>query len=77
VPPRASQGVSIHGKDQRGRLASHSSGCPVHALSAFLRDYVLSLAQEPIEGQAQAGENAPARAEAELSVAPDLIKRID
>jgi predicted transposase YbfD/YdcC len=94
--PRASQAVAIDGKAQRGRLAFGSSGCPVHALSAFLHEQGLILAQEPIDSHAQAQitEHSPTdvadandkpsadrltadKAEAELSVAPDLIKRID
>lgn len=70
--PRGSQGVAIDGKAQRGRLAFDSSGCPVHALSAFLHEHGIVLAQEPIESQGQAD-----KAEAELTVAPDLIRRID
>ena len=95
--PRASQAVAIDGKAQRGRLAFGSSGCPVHALSAFLHEQGLILAQEPIDSSsAQATEHGSTdvanatevadaakdklmadKAEAELSVAPDLIKRID
>lgn len=82
--PRGSQGVSVDGKSQRGRLALDSSGCPVHALSAYLHDYGVVLAQEPIDPHPQSGESvegdgdqAIGKAEAELSVAPDLIKRVD
>lgn len=84
--PRGSQGVAIDGKAQRGRLAFDSSGCPVHALSAFLHDLGVILAQEPIDPHPQAEEAVDGDAddkqpiekgEAELSVAPDLIKRID
>jgi predicted transposase YbfD/YdcC len=96
TPPRASQAVAIDGKAQRGRLAFGSSGCPVHALSAFLHEQGIILAQEPIDSrpQSQITEYGPTyvadandkpsadklatdKAEAELSVAPDLIKRID
>lgn len=70
--PRGSQGVAIDGKAQRGRLCFDSSGCPVHALSAFLHDYGIVLASEPIENKGQTE-----KAEAELTVAPALIKRID
>lgn len=69
---RGSQGVAIDGKAQRGRLAFDSSGCPVHALSAFLHEHGIVLAQEPIESTGQTD-----KAEAELTVAPDLINRID
>jgi len=84
--PRGSQGVAIDGKAQRGRLAFDPSGCPVHALSAFLHDHGVILAQEPIDPHPQAAEALDVAAddkqpidkgEAELSVAPDLIKRID
>lgn len=70
--PRGSQGVAIDGKAQRGRLAFDSSGCPVHALSALLHDFGIVLAHEPIENH---GQND--KAEAELTVAPALIGRID
>ncbi len=70
--PRGGQGVAIDGKAQRGRLAFDSSGCPVHALSALLHEYGIVLAQEPIETAAETD-----KAEAELTVAPALIDRID
>ncbi|MBI2955620.1 MAG: ISAs1 family transposase [Chloroflexi bacterium] len=70
--PHGSQGVAIDGKAQRGRLAFDSSGCPVHALSALLHDLGIVLAHEPIENH---GPND--KAEAELTVAPALIGRID
>ncbi len=69
---RGSQGVAIDGKAQRGRLAFDSSGRPVHALSAFLHEYGIVLAQEPIENTVETD-----KAEAELTVAPNLIDRID
>jgi predicted transposase YbfD/YdcC len=72
VRPRGSQGVAIDGKAQRGRLAFDASGCPVHALSALLHDYGIVLAVEPIENKGQTD-----KAEAELTVAPALIERID
>lgn len=85
--PRGSQGVAVDGKAQRGRLAFDSSGCPVHALSAFLHDYGIILAQEPIDPHPSSapvpdGATVPDRtpldkAEAELTVVHDLIKRID
>jgi predicted transposase YbfD/YdcC len=102
---RGSQGVAIDGKAQRGRLAFDSSGCTVHALSAFLHDHGVILAQEPIEPHplvtslatpvsestepksseaaetaqmAETKEKPPIdKAEAELSVAPDLLRRLD
>ncbi|MCL5960283.1 MAG: ISAs1 family transposase, partial [Chloroflexi bacterium] len=70
--PRGSQGVAIDGKAQRGRLSFDPSGCPVHALTALLHDYGIVLASEPIENKSQTE-----KAEAELTVAPALIKRID
>jgi predicted transposase YbfD/YdcC len=82
--PRGSQGASVDGKSQRGRLVFDSSGCPVHALSAYLHDCGVVLAQEPIDPHPQSGESVEgdggqsiSKAEAELSVAPDLIKRVD
>lgn len=69
---RGSQGVAIDGKAQRGRLAFDSSGCPVHALSAYLHEQGIVLAQEPIDPK-----GPTEKAEAELTVAPALIKRID
>lgn len=70
--PRGSQGVAIDGKAQRGRLAFDSSGCPVHALSAFLHEQGIVLAQEPIDSRGPTD-----KAEAELTVAPDLLGRVD
>ena len=68
--PSSLQGVAIDGKTQRGRLAFPTMGCPIHALSAVCHTSGLILAQEPITA---AGE----KAEAELSVAPTLLKRLD
>jgi predicted transposase YbfD/YdcC len=98
--PRGSQGVAIDGKAQRGRLRFDPSGCTVHALSAYLHDLGIVLAQEPIEPHplatslptpgatpapksTEAAETAETKqppidkAEAELSVAPDLLRRLD
>ena len=69
VTPGA-QGVAIDGKAHRGRLQFAPGGCPVHALSAFCHEVGVVLAHEPIE-------RGTDKAEAELSVAPDLIARID
>jgi predicted transposase YbfD/YdcC len=69
---RGTQGVAIDGKAQRGRLAFDPEDGPVHALSAFLHDQGIVLAQEPIQTNGQIE-----KAEAELTVAPQLIKRID
>jgi predicted transposase YbfD/YdcC len=103
---RGSQGVAFDGKAQRGRLRFDASGCPVHALSAYLHDLGVVLAQEPIEShprpqsldqpstqpsQERPREDQPQmsrpieeadkaaidKAEAELSVAPDLLGRLD
>jgi len=70
--PRASQGVAIDGKAQRGRLAFDSAGCPILILSAFLHDEGIVLAQEPIDNHGPSN-----KVEAELTVAPDLLKRVD
>jgi predicted transposase YbfD/YdcC len=69
---RGAQAVAIDGKAQRGRLPFQVGGCPVHALSAFCHDAGVVLAQEPIDP----GEGAE-KGEAELSVAPRLIDRVD
>jgi len=66
------QGVAIDGKAQRGRLRFAGGGCPIHALSAFCHETGLVLAQEPI--LAPTGID---RGEAELSVAPTLVDRLD
>jgi predicted transposase YbfD/YdcC len=66
----AAQGVAIDGKAQRGRLRFGATGCPVHALSAFCHEQGVVLAHEPIAADAD-------KAEAELSVAPALLARID
>jgi len=75
VAPAASpegrlQGVAIDGKAQRGRLRFGADGCPVHALSACCHASGLVLAHEPITGD-------DGKAEAELTVAPALVARID
>jgi predicted transposase YbfD/YdcC len=68
----AGQGVAIDGKAQRGRLRFPGSGCPVHALSAFCHAREVVLAHESIA--APAGTD---RGEAELTVAPALLARLD
>lgn len=73
VPARCdvtAQGVAIDGKAPRGRLRFPHTGCPGHALSAFCHDCGIVLAHEPIT----AGVD---QAEAELTVAPALLARID
>lgn len=67
---RGSQGVAIDGKAQRGRLQYTTGGCPVHALSAVLHGTGIVLAQAAIT----AGDD---KAEAELTVAPALLDRLD
>jgi predicted transposase YbfD/YdcC len=67
---RGGQGVAIDGKAQRGRLRFRAGGCPVHALAAFCHEQGVVLAQEPIDCTAD-------KAEAELSVAPALLARLD
>jgi predicted transposase YbfD/YdcC len=65
------QGVAIDGKAQRGRLRFAAAHGPlVHALSAFCHEQGIVLAHEPID----AGVD---KAEAELTVAPVLLARID
>jgi predicted transposase YbfD/YdcC len=70
VSAAVAEGVAIDGKAQRGRLRFGEVGCPVHALSAFCHAQGIVLAHEPIT----AGTN---QAEAELTVAPALLARID
>lgn len=70
APAAGLQGVAVDGKAQRGRLRYEAGGCPVHALSAVCHEHGLVLAHEPIS----AGGD---KAEAELSVAPALLARID
>ena len=68
--PRGSQGVAIDGKAQRGRLACDPQAGTIHALSAFCHEHGIVLAQAPITATGE-------KAEAELSVAPALIRGID
>jgi predicted transposase YbfD/YdcC len=70
--PNTLQGVAIDGKAQRGRLRFPGGGCPVHALTAYCHETGLVLAHEPIA--APAGTD---RGEAELTVAPALLARLD
>ena len=67
---RGDQGIAIDGKAQRGRLQFQAHGSPVHALSAFCQEANLVLADEPIDH----GED---KAEAELTVAPTVIRQLD
>jgi len=66
------QGIAIDGKAQRGRLRFAGGGCPVHALSAFCHERGIVLAHEPI-----AAATETERGEAELTVAPLLVARLD
>lgn len=66
----APQGVAIDGKAQRGRLQFPTDGGPVHALSAFCHDQGIVLAHEPVTSTAD-------KTEAELTVAPTLLARVD
>lgn len=68
---RGGAGVAIDGKAYRGMLAcAATAGCPVHALTACTHATGVVLAQEEIVSQRE-------KAEAELSVAPRLIARLD
>ena len=68
---RGSHGIAIDGKAQRGRLRfADAGGAVVHALSAFCHDHGVVLAHEPIDAGAD-------KAEAELTVTPALLARID
>jgi len=69
---RGGQGVAIDGKAQRGRLAFQHGGSPVHSLTAFCQERGLVLAQEPITPG-----HGTEKSEAELTVAPALIARLD
>ena len=67
---RGSQGVALDGKAQRGRLAfAAAGGATVHALSAYLHEADVVLAQAEIRSTAE-------KAEAELTVAPVLVARV-
>lgn len=71
TPEAAPQGVAVDGKAQRGRLRFATTHGPlVHALSAFCHERGIVLAHEPITA-------GPDKAEAELTVAPALLARID
>jgi len=68
---RGSQGVAIDGKAQRGRLAfATTAGGTVHALTAYTHDTATVLAQAEIRSTAE-------KTEAELTVAPALLARLD
>jgi predicted transposase YbfD/YdcC len=67
---RGSQGIAIDGKAQRGRLQYENERSPVHALVAFCHEHGVVLASEPIAHEQE-------KEEAELTVAPALVARID
>ncbi len=68
---RGGVGGAIDGKAQRGRLTfATPTGYPIHALTACTHDTGAVLAQVEIVSQA-------AKAEAELTVAPRLLARLD
>ncbi len=69
---RGGQAVAVDGKAQRGRLRFQEGGCPVHALTAFCHDLGVTLAAEPIEPN-----RGDEKSEAELSVVPALLDRLD
>jgi predicted transposase YbfD/YdcC len=67
---RASQGVAIDGKAQRGRLAADPAAGTVHSLSAYCHPIGIVLSQAPIA-------HADNKAEAELTVTPAVIASVD
>ncbi len=71
--PRGSEGIAIDGKAQRGRLRFDSAGSTVHALSAYLHDLGIVLAQEPIEPQPLASSDSPAPTSSEPSAADKTV----
>jgi predicted transposase YbfD/YdcC len=68
--PRGSQGVAIDGKVQHGRLRFAHDPTPVHAISAVVHGTGSVLAQLPVTVQGD-------KVEAEQTVAPSLIARLD
>src|SRR2546421_641535 len=68
VRPRGSQGVALDGKAQRGRLRHGATPThPIHAVSAFCHDLGGVLAQLVVDAQQH---------QAELTVAPEIIRRL-
>lgn len=67
---RGGQGVAIDGKAQRGRRRFPAGGRLVHARTACCHEQGVVLAQEP-------SDSAADKAEAELTVAPALLARVD
>jgi predicted transposase YbfD/YdcC len=70
--PAVPHGVAIDGTAQRGRLPFSGRGCPVHALSAYCHESGVVVAHEPINDPASVD-----RGEAELTVMPMLLDRLD
>jgi predicted transposase YbfD/YdcC len=70
APPRGSQGVAIDGKVQHGRLRFDHDPTPVHAVSAVVHGTGTVLAQLPVTVHGT-------KVEAEQTVAPRLIARLD
>lgn len=70
APERGHQGIALDGQAQRGRLQYEEDGSPVHALVAFCQDYSVVLVSEPID-------NGQQKDEAELTVVPAVVERID
>ena len=68
----ARQGVAIDGKAHRGRLRFAGGGCPVHALSAYCHEHGVVMAHEAITAPSDIETG-----EAELTVAPALLARVD
>jgi predicted transposase YbfD/YdcC len=67
IRARGSQSVAFDGKSQRGRLPFEEEvGTPCHLLSAFCQELGLVLAQVAIKNK-----------EAELTMAPQLLKQLD
>jgi predicted transposase YbfD/YdcC len=67
----AGAGIAIDGKTQRGRLVFGRQGTPIHTVTAWCQATGRAVAHEPV--QALAGS----KAEAELTVAPALLARLD
>ena len=69
IRARGSQGVALDGKAQRGRLRHAATPThPVHAVSVFCHELGGVLVQLVVDVEQH---------EAELSVAPDVIKQLD
>jgi len=64
-------GISLDGKALRGQLQYRTSGCPVDLLTAVCHATGMALAHAPIEA------DTGTKAEAELTVAPEVIAQLD